>query len=360
MLTVTDVNGCSSPQQSLTVEVSDALSASVIYPDTVCRGSEALITVSASGGDGNYQFSWSNGLSGPSNSITVTSDINITVTVTDGCTTPATQVAVAITAITAPAVSFNLPDQKGCVPLEAVFDVPAGLPSGMSYLWDFGNGFYSNQPSTSHIYSDPGIYTVSLSLAYHSAPGCSTTLQFPDIVNALDVPVARFIFDPPAPVRSKPEVFFTDRSTGAFRWSWDFGDGHYSNSQNPRHSYRDTGSFAVKLLVQTFDGCSDSTVGVVTVKDDIEIFIPNAFTPDGSGVNDYFQVYGVGIVSYRIEIFDRWGKIVHAANTRDKGWDGADRSTGKPVPQGLYVYKVTVTDNTGATHQRINQVTVLR
>jgi len=113
-------------------------------------------------------------------------------------------------------------------------------------------------------------------------------------------------------------------------------------------------------LVQTFEGCSDSTHNTITVKDDIEIFIPNAFTPDGSGANDYFQVYGVGIVSYQMEIFDRWGKLVHSATTRDRGWDGTDKSTGRPVPQGLYVYKVTVTDNKGATHQRISQVTVLR
>jgi len=359
-LTVTDAAGCTSQSQSLTVEVLDPIAASVVFPDTVCRGSEAMITVSASGGDGNYQFAWSNGMSGPLNNIMVTADISLTVTVTDGCATPSDQVAVNIAAISAPAVSFDLPLQTGCVPLEAVFDVPPGLPSGMSYLWDFGNGFYSAQPSTSHIYNDPGSYTVSLSLAYQSAPGCSTTLQFPAAVKALDVPVSRFIFDPPSPTRSKPEVFFTDRSTGAFRWNWDFGDGNVSNQQNPRHSYADTGSYTVKLLVQTFEGCSDSTHNTITVKDDIEIFIPNAFTPDGSGANDYFQVYGVGIVSYQMEIFDRWGKLVHSATTRDRGWDGTHKSTGRPVPQGLYVYKVTVTDNKGATHQRISQVTVLR
>lgn len=359
-LTVTDANGCPAPAQSLTVTVNDPLTAGLVFPDSVCKGSDAPVTVTASGGDGNFQFAWSNGLTGPSNLINVNSDINLTVTVTDGCSTPSTQVSVAITAVSAPGISFDLDDQTGCIPFEAVFDVPAGLPSGMTYLWNFGNGFFSAQPSTSHIYTDPGTYHVSLALAYQSAPGCSTVLQFPNSVRALDVPVSRFIFDPQAPTRSKPEVYFTDRSTGASRWSWQFGDGNYSSLQNPRHVYADTGSFTVKLLVQTFEGCSDSTQNLVTVKDDIEIFIPNAFTPDGSGVNDYFQVYGVGIISYQMEIFDRWGKLVHSANTRDRGWDGTDRSTGKPVPQGLYVYKVTVTDNKGATHQRISQVTVLR
>jgi gliding motility-associated-like protein len=359
-LTVTDVNGCSATPVIASVNVNPPLSVSVNYPDSVCRGNQATITVTPSGGNGVYNYSWSNGMTGSANSMVINNNLSFTITLTDGCTTPSVQANVSISAVSSPPVSFNLPAQSGCAPFTASFSVPPGGPSGLIYLWSFGDGFTSTAANPSHTYTYAGNYNIQLTVAYAAAPACSTVLNFPQAVVVYDVPTARFIFDPPAPTINAPEVFFTDRSTGAASWIWNFGDGNISNDQNPRHIYADTGSYLVSLRILSQEGCRDSSYNLVQVKDEMQVWIPNAFTPDNSGRNDFFEVYGVGFSSYEIFIFDRWGKLIHRAKDSEKAWDGTDMSTGKPVPQGLYVYKVTIIDNAGHVHNRFNHVTVIR
>ncbi len=182
-----------------------------------------------------------------------------------------------------------------------------------------------------------------------------------DVVDVKAVPVARFISDPPEPTLNHPDVFFTDRSTDAAFWYWNFGDGSPEiREQNPRHAYADTGSYLATLRVESNDGCEDSTYQVITVKDELQFFIPNAFTPNGSGTNDYLKIYGVGIASYELFIFDRWGKLIHSAKNREEAWDGTNDATGEPAPQGIYVYKVSIIDTGGNIHNRFNHITVIR
>jgi gliding motility-associated-like protein len=321
----------------------------------------ANVAFAASGGDGHYNFQWSNNLSGPGNSILIGGDTTFTVILSDGCASPPVQTVITITAVYPPNVVLNLPVQSGCEPFEAHFAVPTGWPSGYGYLWNFGDGYTSSLPSPTHVYMQDGLYDVSLMVSYTTASTCSTLLDFPEAVDVKAVPVARFISDPQQPTLNHPDVFFTDRSTDASDWIWNFGDGSPENrEQNPRHAYADTGSYLVTLKVESNEGCEDSTYQVITVKDELQFFIPNAFTPNASGTNDYFQVYGVGFVSYELFIYDRWGKLVHSGKNREQAWDGTDDTTGEQVPQGLYVYKVTIIDNAGNLHNRFNHVTVIR
>lgn len=359
-ITVTDSNGCIATSSPVTVSVLPPISVSVSYPDSVCKGESALITVSASGGNGVYTYSWNNGLTGSQNSIVISNDTLLAITVTDGCFSPAVQNIISIDVLYPPNVTLQLPVQSGCEPFDAQFTIPAGW-QGYTYLWNFGDGFTSTQPSPGHTYIQDGIYDVTLTVAYTNASACSTVLTFPGAVNVKAAPTARFIFDPQQPTLNHPDVYFSDRSTDAAEWTWNFGDGSAEvREQNARYAYADTGTYVVSLKVKNNDGCYDSTYNLVTVKDELELFIPNAFTPNASGTNDYFKIYGVGFSSYELFIFDRWGKVIHTAKNREQAWDGTYDETGQPVPQGLYVYKVTVIDNAGNIHNRFNHVTVIR
>jgi len=361
VLTVTDSKGCAIVSDPLSISVFQQLNLTAAYPDSICKNTSATITLNATGGDGNYTYSWSNGQAGASNTINISGDTTLVVTLQDGCTTPQQQTTISIVAVNAPDLSFTLPSQAGCEPFTAQFDVPPGTPSGYLFTWNFGDNYSSSQSSIAHTYLNDGNYNVSLTVAYPSASACSATLNFPGAVVVHAVPQSRFIFDPPVPTLNHPDVYFTDRSTGAAGWTWDFGDNSdIVRDQNTRHTYKDTGAYLVRLVVESVNGCKDSTYEAVHVTEEMQIFIPNAFTPDASGVNDYFQIYGVGFSSYEISIFDRWGKLVHYAKNNEHAWDGTDDSSGHPVPQGIYVYKVTITDNTGNIHNRFNHVTVLR
>src|SRR4030095_2871409 len=254
--------------------------------------------------------------------------------------------------VQAPDVNFNITTQSGCEPFDALFAVPPGLPA-YQYLWNFGDGYTSSQSTVQHTYLQDGLYNVTLTISYPVAGGCASGLDFPNAVNVKPLPEARFVYDPPVPTRNHPDVFFSDMSTGAISWYWNFGDNSPGTlEQNTHHVYSDTGLYIVSLKIQSFDGCMDSTYKQVEIKDDFQVFIPNAFTPDGSGTNDFFKIYGVGITSYELTIFDRWGKMVHYARNMEEAWDGTDDTNGQLVPQGLYVYKITIIDNMGNLHDR--------
>src|SRR6185503_2364146 len=70
----------------------------------------------------------------------------------------------------------------------------------------------------------------------------------------------------------------------------------------------------------------------------ISIFIPNAFTPNNDGINDYFSVKGEGIQNFKLLIYDRWGEVIYKSNNPADHWDG--RYQNEPVENGTYVYEV--------------------
>ncbi|MCH8546865.1 MAG: gliding motility-associated C-terminal domain-containing protein, partial [Cryomorphaceae bacterium] len=93
----------------------------------------------------------------------------------------------------------------------------------------------------------------------------------------------------------------------------------------------------------TFQGQCGVQVDSIFVEDrdcTPRIFIPSAFTPNGDGVNDRFEVKGDGIRQYSIRIFSRWGAEVFYSTSLARAWDGT--INGEPAPTGVYVYVVTV------------------
>jgi len=69
------------------------------------------------------------------------------------------------------------------------------------------------------------------------------------------------------------------------------------------------------------------------------VFFPNAFTPNGDGLNDSFRPLGPPLSQFTLTIFNRWGQEVFTTNDQEEGWDGTSR--GKPCPAGEYSYIAT-------------------
>ena len=135
-------------------------------------------------------------------------------------------------------------------------------------------------------------------------------------------------------------VQFNDATLGqVIAWEWDFGDGTKSNEQNPIHSYSKTGKYTISL--KTFDelGCVSDTKMEIEVFGSYRILVPNAFTPNGDGLNDTFIPKMRGIDDFELHIFNKWGELVYSAFSKeDAGWDG--RLNGTMSPNGNYVYKI--------------------
>ncbi|TWR25233.1 gliding motility-associated C-terminal domain-containing protein [Mucilaginibacter pallidiroseus] len=88
------------------------------------------------------------------------------------------------------------------------------------------------------------------------------------------------------------------------------------------------------------------------------IYVPNAFTPNGDGNNDLFQIYGNAIQSATFTVYDQWGQLQFRANNKSAGWDGTFKGT--PQPTGVYVYYLEAVLNDGTTFKKKGTVTLLR
>ena len=163
-----------------------------------------------------------------------------------------------------PVAAFSAAPTSGIAPLTVQFtDASTNDPTAWS--WNFGDGGTSDQQHPSHTYNEPGTYTVSLTAT--NAGGSDTKTKTGHITVTAPVlpPVAAFSAAPTtgtAPLT----VQFTDESTGATLWSWNFGDGRTSIAQSPSHTYNEPGTYTVALTVTNAGGSDTKTKnGYITV-----------------------------------------------------------------------------------------------
>ncbi|MEY4875220.1 MAG: hypothetical protein RL708_369, partial [Bacteroidota bacterium] len=108
-------------------------------------------------------------------------------------------------------------------------------------------------------------------------------------------------------------------------------------------------------------GCTDYDTVIIKVRDCEPLVLPNAFTPNGDNIDDYFMVLNPNDYYrlVRLEIYNRWGELVYATNDKNnKGWDGQYRGVNQEV--GTYIYHVTAECGGGKLMNVKGDVTLLR
>lgn len=185
---------------------------------------------------------------------------------------------------------------------------------------------------------DPGLYSVEVI----DGNGCITSESF-EIVNPeviLDVEIESIAFDQYNSYLVNYEIQFWNRSFGQIKdYFWDFGDGNFSFEENPKHTFKEEGEYEITLSVTDIYGC------ITQIKKTVKVFdyflvMPNAFTPNGDGVNDYFFPRFINIESLEFWVLNKWGETIYYTNDLgENGWDGT--VNGKEVPAGNYVYRLT-------------------
>ncbi|UCS94789.1 gliding motility-associated C-terminal domain-containing protein [Echinicola marina] len=145
-------------------------------------------------------------------------------------------------------------------------------------------------------------------------------------------------------IARQPVVFKSNTSEEVIAWEWNFGDGSTSEEPNPVHQFVKKGEYEVTLRVHNIYGCSSAFTNTIEVEDNSSsIKIPNAFSPNGDGLNDYFMPKFKNISEFELSIFNTWGELIyHQNNADEKGWDGSYK--GAILPPGNYVYKVQFSD----------------
>ncbi|MEM7654689.1 MAG: gliding motility-associated C-terminal domain-containing protein [Bacteroidota bacterium] len=241
-----------------------------------------------------------------------------------------------------------------------------GADDGTARALTFGNGRfpfrYTWENSSSRESSlenlEAGIYTVTVV----DDEGCTRT-GFNEVgaVNFINADFTAMPDTNTPVVLSSAAFEFTNLSEGGDSYIWDFGDGNLSTEFNPTHVYADTGQFFVTLRTFTNDfQCVDSMVlGPYVVAIDGVIFVPNAFTPNGDGFNDFFEVKGELVEQYQLRVFDRWGVEIFSASSLEDSWNGR-LPGGKAAPQGVYVYHMTANIPGEKEVQETGTITLIR
>ena len=105
-------------------------------------------------------------------------------------------------------------------------------------------------------------------------------------------------------------------------------------------------------------GIVSSVSNAFTIIKEPNLFYPTAFTPNGDGLNDIFNVFGQFITTFEMRIFNRWGEMMYVTDVLGKGWDGTFK--GSLMPEGTYVFRATLTDKAGRTFDRSGTVVLLK
>ncbi len=357
--TITDI--CSDSQTTNIVVYTPM--ATWITPDTtICEYGTATVSSGASGGSGNYSYSWDNGMGnnaqftdGPGAPITYT------VTIQDDCETQTQSTDIFIEYV--PQIDFVADTLIGCVPFDVTFTNLSGAGSS-DCVWDFGNGDYLNDCTTaSTTYTAPGCYDVDLQLV--TPLGCTDHMTMPDYICVGPDPVADFSADKTEMMSIDTEVEFTNESSGATSYVWDFGDNSVtSNVVNPTHLYPESHStnYTVELVAINDFGCRDTAYLNIRIKEELIFYVPNTFTPDNDEYNQqWLPIFhsGYDIQSYELYIFNRWGEIVWESHDASVGWDGT--YNGRIVKEGVYTWKIIFREiDTDKRHEYAGHLNLLR
>ena len=285
----------------------------------------------------------------------------VTLTVTDGsiCKSTASR---EIAYFPAPQLLDVLPDKfRGCAPATIRFqNLSIPLDSTYQVDWEFGDGTRASGLHATHTYNSPGVYSISMSILAPS--GCVTRESFNSFVRVQEGPVSAFDFSPKSLTTLNPSVQFTNMSRDAVAYSWNFGDENGSELENPSHLYQDTGTYIVNLIAKHQNGCIDTSQKQLDVLLNISYFLPNAFTPNNDGVNDFFLGAGsmTGMQDFNMSIFNRWGEMVFYTEDPLQGWNGRKNNQGLVEPNGVYVCLVRYKTDRGEGRELKGFATLIR
>lgn len=249
----------------------------------------------------------------------------------------------------------------GCAPARITF-VNLSVPIDETYdiLWDFGDGGTSDEISPTHIYNEPGAYTVKVDIT--SPIGCFVDAEFSSLITIEESPVADFDFNPKELSSFQKKVDFTDLSIDASTWQWTFDDEAVLFDQNPTYTFQDTGMHRIEQIVIHENGCPDTLVKFIDVVPTVTYFLPNAFTPNRDGDNDGFFGVGFleGMTNFSMSIWNRWGERVFFSTDPTEEWNGRKNNDGLDSPEGVYIYNVQYTEPRGQERELKGYVTIIR
>jgi large repetitive protein len=360
-----DANGCPSPVHTVNLTMPGALQIVVSNDTIVCSGNAVALNVGTVAGYPDYSYQWGTNVADTFAVLNInpTTSGFYKVTVSDYCSTVTDSVFVDQFII--PTFTFTPLTNEGCNPSTFTL-IPTIAPTllGASCVWDFSDGqTYLGCDSIVATFDQPGSY--DLVYTGFTADGCPLTGTFTDVIIIYANPVANFTYAPEASVVNS-QLVFNNFSTSAVSNFWTFTNNGTSTQVNPILSLNNPEVGQVIdacLVVTSAQGCKDTICKPIVVQDDFTMYVPNSFTPDSDGSNNFFYpVFSptAKVEDYRILIFNRWGEVIFESTDPKAQWNG--QYAGRVVQDGTYTWKIRLLDSSGTLQRKeyIGHVSVIK
>lgn len=242
-------------------------------------------------------------------------------------------------------VSFSASETRGCDSLTVnfLYADASSVDTVTQVEWDFGNGKTgTGKTGQTVVYDSAASYTVSMTVNGNTTitrqhyirvyPGPSAWFRYAD---TLDPWTYCYVF------RNVPQPVDSIRYT----CDWQFSDGGSGDTRTLMYTFQEAGTYYARLVVTDETGCADTVLRSILVEDDLDV--PNVFTPNGDGKNDFFRVRSNGVTVYRLKIFSRSGLLVYEIESPKIIWDGKSAS-GNDMPAGIYFYTLQPAGDNGS------------
>ncbi|MEO7312755.1 MAG: gliding motility-associated C-terminal domain-containing protein [Chitinophagaceae bacterium] len=240
------------------------------------------------------------------------------------------------------AAAFSSTIGYSCTGADTVRFFHNGLNGVTQWHWSFDNGSTSFLQNPTVYYSTFGTRHVSLNVTNGFCNDSVTQTIF------IDTDTLHAAFETASFLCPLESLTIANNSGGSIAsYAWDFGDGTSANVRDPLpHGYPTPiieTFYTIRLTLTGTLGCTDDTTVRVRALNNCVIAVPNGFTPNGDGLNDFLyptNAYKAGNLIFRV--FNRFGQLMFEARNPLQRWDG--KYQGEPQPTGAYVWMLSYTD----------------
>lgn len=243
---------------------------------------------------------------------------------------------------------FEVDAWEGCSPVNVLFTSNfLAFQYVAEMKWNYGNGRSDLQLASAwHTYEEPGLFIPSLSIT--DIYGCVWNDSLDIGIRVYTTPVASYKVNTDRLYLPETTVKIENTSNGADSFIWQYEGALPLSDFEPTIEFPADieKNYTLKLTASNVFGCFATTEKSIEVVQAIELYLPNAFTPDGDGINDTWEINGLGIDPnfVSIEIFDVWGTVVFQSESTLAVWDGGLSSATGLVASGQYNYRILARD----------------
>lgn len=257
-----------------------------------------------------------------------------------------------------PEMGADMPPGIGCVPYTITFQDTTLSWTPVQSFWTFGDGNVSSAPNPTHTYTNVGDYDITYTITIDSGCIATQTLSFPGYVVVNPSPEAAFEVTP-----TQTNVFFqdfeiSDLSSGAMLWYYVFPSGDTIFQRDGPFKTDTSGYQKITQWVWNEFGCPDSASKTIFIEPITTIYIPNAFTPGGNGINDTWKPIVKDVTDYEIFVYNRWGNVVFHSSDSEASWDGTFK--GEKCPVDVYVWKLWYRPVDNILRTKTGHVSIIR